>query len=655
MPSIQIRLPDDSVREFDRPPTIFEVAQSIGPGLAKNTVGGKVNDNPEIRDLRTSLSNGDRLSIVTAQSEEGREVLRHSGAHIMAQAVQELFENVKVTIGPVVEGGFYYDFDPETPFNNEDLPKIEKKMKEIIKRNLPIEKEVWSSEKAIDTFKKMGESFKAEIIEDLGEKEVSIYRQGDWFDLCRGPHVQKTGQVKAVHVSSLAGAYWRGDQNNKQLQRVYGTAFFDKKELKEHLHLLEEAKKRDHRKVGKDLSLFMFHDWAPGMPFFTKKGTIIYNSLTDYIRSCYRKYGYEEVISPQIYDVELYKTSGHYDHYKENMYFSTVGEKSEAGVKPMNCPGHCLLFASEKHSYRELPIRMADFGRLHRYEASGALHGLTRVRSMSQDDGHIFCTEDQMPGEIIEFMKMLKEIYSTLGLEDFKVFVATRPEDRLGSDEIWDASEKALMDALKQIEMPFEVSPGDGAFYGPKIEIHFVDVMKRTWQLGTLQVDFNMPKNFKLKYVGDDNSEHQPVMLHRAILGTLERFIGIYIEQRDGRFPLWLSPVQVRILNVTDKQNEFCNHLKDSLEAAGIRVHFDSRSEKLGYKIREAQLQKVPYMAIVGGKEVESGKVAFRLKGGEMTKSHSVDELIVQLKKEIETKSLTPLFEAQADQGGSHS
>ena len=396
MSSVQIHLPDHSIKSFDHGPTILEVSQSIGEGLARSTVGGLVNHSQEVSDLRTPLKDGDHLTIVTAQSEQGREVLRHSGAHIMAQAVQELYPDVKVTIGPVVEMGFYYDFDPVQPFSQEDLPKIEKKMKEIVKRKLPVQKEIWSSEKAIQTFEAMGESYKAEIIKDLGEKEVSVYRQGDWFDLCRGPHVQHTGQVKAVKVMSLAGAYWRGDQSNKQLQRIYGTAFAGKEELKDHLHFLEEAKKRDHRKRGKDLGLFMFHDMAPGMPFFTSKGTIIYNELTNYIRELYLKYDYKEVITPQIFDVNLFKTSGHYDHYKDNMYFNDLGEKGLTGVKPMNCPGHCLLYASEKHSYRDLPLRMADFGRLHRYESSGALHGLTRVRSMCQDDAHIFCRVEQI-------------------------------------------------------------------------------------------------------------------------------------------------------------------------------------------------------------------------------------------------------------------
>lgn len=643
MSAVQIRLPDNSVKTFDHEPTVLEVAQSIGEGLAKSTVGGFINDGKEVVDFRTTLKNGDKISIVTANSEAGREVLRHSGAHIMAQAVQELFKNVKVTIGPVVDTGFYYDFDTETPITQDDLEKIEKRMYEIIKRQLPLTREVWPAEKAIETFEKMGENFKAEIIRDLGEKQVSIYRQGDWFDLCRGPHVQHTGQVKAVKVMSLAGAYWRGDQNNKQLQRIYATAFNDKKEMAEHLHFLEEAKKRDHRKVGKELGLFMFHDWAAGMPFFSPKGTIIYNELIQYIRECYKKYDYKEVITPQIYDVNLYKTSGHYEHYQENMYFSDLGDKGITGVKPMNCPGHCLLYGSEKHSYRELPLRIADFGRLHRYEASGALHGLTRVRSMCQDDAHIFCTVDQTQQEIESFMQMLKEIYGTLGLNDFKVVVATRPESRMGSEEIWDKAENALTQALENLDVAYTVSVGDGAFYGPKIEIHFVDVMKRTWQLGTMQVDFNMPLSFNLTYVGEDNVLHPPVMLHRAILGTLERFIGIYIEHTDGKFPLWLCPVQVVILNLTDRQLEYGEAIKKKLVDAGVRVQLDSRNEKLGYKIREAQLQKIPYMMVIGDKEMEENKISVRLRTGETTEPMLVDDFIESIKKEISSKSMTAL------------
>lgn len=646
MAQFRITLPDNSVKSFDQSPTILQVAESIGPGLAKNCVGGQVNGQKEILDLRTSLKDGDRLEIVTANSEKGREVLRHSGAHIMAQAVQELFKNVKVTIGPVVEDGFYYDFDPETPLSLNDLQKIEDKMYEIIGRNLPLVREIWPSEKAIQVFNDMGETYKAEIIRDLNTPEVSIYKQGNWFDLCRGPHVQSTGQVKAVKVMSIAGAYWRGDQKNKQLQRVYATAFYDKKELKEHLNNIEEAKKRDHRKIGKEQSLFMFHDWAPGMPFFTPKGTVIYNELSNYIRELYKKYGYKEVITPQIYDSSLFITSGHYVHYKDNMYFSQTGEnKAEVGMKPMNCPGHCLLYASEKHSYRELPYRIADFGRLHRYEASGALAGLTRVRSMSQDDAHIFCMENQMQGEIESFMTFLTEVYSTLGMNEYKVFIATRPEGRMGSEDLWDRAEGALTGAMEKLNIPYQINPGDGAFYGPKVEIHFVDAMKRTWQLGTVQVDYNLPKNFSLTYVGDDNSEHQPVMLHRAILGTLERFIGIYIEQCAGRFPLWLAPTQAVIMNVTDRQSAYCLELKKKLEAQALRVEYDDRNEKLGYKIREAQLQQMPYMLIVGDKEMEQGCVSVRLRTGEMINFLPVDEFINKIMEEYKTKKLTSIFE----------
>lgn len=646
MASVRITLPDNSIKSFDQSPTILQVAESIGPGLAKNCVGGCINGSKDIIDLRTPLSDGDRLEIVTSNSEKGREVLRHSAAHIMAHAVQELFKNVKVTIGPVVDDGFYYDFDPETQLTLNDLQKIEDRMYEIIQRNLPLMKEVWPSDKAIKVFAEMGESYKAEIISDLKTSEVSVYKQGTWFDLCRGPHVQSTGQVKAVKVMSIAGAYWRGDQKNKQLQRVYATAFYDKKELKEHLGNLEEAKKRDHRKIGKEQGLFMFHDWAPGMPFFTAKGTVIYNELANYIRELYRKYDYKEVITPQLYDSNLFITSGHYGHYKDNMYFSEVGEnKTEVGVKPMNCPGHCLLFDSEKHSYRDLPYRMADFGRLHRYEASGALAGLTRVRSMSQDDAHIFCTDEQLQSEMEGFMTFLKEVYSALGMYEYKVYIATRPASRMGSDDLWDRAEGALTGAMDKLGVPYQINPGDGAFYGPKIEVHFVDAMKRTWQLGTIQVDYNLPKNFNLSYTGDDNTEHTPVVLHRAILGTLERFIGIYIEQCAGKFPLWLSPTQAVIMNVTDRQTEYCLELKRKLVAQGLRVEYDNRNEKLGYKIREAQLQQMPYMLIIGDKEMEQGCVSVRLRSGEMINFIPTDEFINKVVGEFKTRQLTSVFE----------
>lgn len=616
MLSIEIFLPDGSIKEFSHNPTVLEVAQSIGAGLAKATLGARINGNQEVIDLRTPLEDKTKIQIITTKDKESLQVIRHSAAHIMAEAVQELWDDVKVTIGPVIENGFYYDFDCERTFTPEDLVKIEKKLKEIIKRDDVIKKEVWSTKKAIEVFSKMGEEFKVEIIKDLGIDEVSIYTQGSWFDLCRGPHVQRTSQLKAVKILHTAGAYWRGNENNKQLQRIYATAFNDKKDLAEHLSNLEEAKKRDHRKLGKQLGLIYFHPFSPGAPFFTEKGTIIYNELQKFIREQYIKRDYGEVVTPQIFDVELYLKSGHYENYRENMYFSRIDER-EFAVKPMNCPGHCLLYGAVKKSYRDLPWRVADFGRLHRHEKSGALQGLTRVTTLCQDDAHIFCTVEQLQDEIIKFIEFLSEVYKILGMDDYEVFLSTRPKKRMGSEEIWDASEKALEDALNSMNLKYTLNPGDGAFYGPKLDIMFVDALKRSWQLGTLQCDFNMPKAFNLSYVGEDNQNHQPVMLHRAILGSFERFIGVYIEHCAGKFPLWLSPVQVIILNVTDRQNDYCHQLVKDLKGQGVRVHFDSRNEKLGFKIREAQLQKIPYMLTIGEKEVEAGTVSVRLLSGE--------------------------------------
>lgn len=634
--AIRIFLPDNSVREFDHKPTVLEVAQSIGSGLAKAALGGVVNGS-EIVDVRFQLSDQDKLRILTNKDEESLEVIRHSAAHVMAQAVQELWPEVKVTIGPVIENGFYYDFDSPFNFTPEDLEKIEKKMNELLKRNDEVTKEVWPSEKAIETFEKMGENFKAEIIRDLGEKEVSIYRQGQWFDLCRGPHVQKIGQIKAVKVLSLAGAYWRGDENNKQLQRVYATAFHDKESLQEYLHNIEEAKRRDHRKLGKDLGLFYFHQMSPGGPFFAPKGAQVYNGLQSFVREMYLKYGYQEVITPQIFDVDLFHQSGHYENYRENMYFTKIEER-EFSLKPMNCPGHCLLYGQERKSYRDLPWRIADFGRLHRFERSGVMHGLTRVRTFCQDDAHIFCTIPQLQEEIRSFMQMLTEVYRTLGMNEFKIYLSTRPEKRMGSDEVWDQSEGALKQALDSLNLPFTINPGDGAFYGAKLDIMFVDAMKRSWQLGTLQVDFNLPEAFSLAYVGEDNSEHRPVMLHRAILGSLERFIGVYLEHTGGHLPVWLSPNQVSILNVSEKQAEYCKKLEERMLAEGIRVFNDERSEKLGFKIREAQLQKTPYMLIIGDNEVSENKISVRLKTGENVSGLEMDEFLKIIKEEIDTK-----------------
>jgi threonyl-tRNA synthetase len=627
---------------------VLEVASSIGPRLAKDTVGGQVDGHPEVIDLRTKLKDGQKIKIITPKDPESLEVVRHSGAHLMAQAVQEIWPEVKVTIGPVIENGFYYDFDSPFAFTPEDLQKIEKKMLEILARNEEVVRSELPIKEAIETFEKMGERFKAEIIRDLaakGETKVGIYKQGpEWFDLCRGPHVQRMGQIKAIKVLNLAGAYWRGDEKNAQLQRIYATAFNDKKDLEEHLHNLEEAKKRDHRKLGKDLGLFYFNQLAPGSPFFAPKGAIVYNELQNLMRDKYRKYGYSEVITPQVFDVDLFHTSGHYENYRENMYFSRVEER-DFSMKPMNCPGHCLLYHAERKSYRDLPWRIADFGRLHRYERSGVMHGLMRVRTFCQDDAHIFCRLDQLQDEIAKFITMLDEVYGVLGMSNYKIFLSTRPEKRMGSDELWDTYEGALKDALKSLNLPYTINPGDGAFYGPKLDIMFIDAVKRPWQLGTLQVDPNLPRAFDLSYIGEDNAQHQPIMLHRAILGSLERFIGVYLEHTAGHLPTWMSPVQVAILNITDRQIEYAQKVNNLLQAAGIRSMSDERGEKLGYKIREAQLQKIPYMLILGDKEKDSGTVSVRLKNGKILEAVPLNEFTEKIVGEIKERKLESVFQ----------
>ncbi len=643
MSQITIVLPDNSTKVFDHEPTALEVAQSIGSRLAKETLGVKINGAKEISDLRTPLKDQTRVELITTRSPEGVEVVRHSAAHIMAHAVQEIWPEVKVTIGPVIDSGFYYDFDSPFAFTEEHFEKIEKRMSELIAKDLPITRQNWPIQKAIETFKGMHERFKVELIEGLaekGEKEVGIYFNGEgWFDLCRGPHIQSTGQVKAFKLLSVAGAYWRGDEKNAMLQRVYATAFNDKKELETYLHNIEEAKKRDHRKLGKELGMFYFNELAPGSPFFTGKGATVYTELQTYLRELYFETGYQEVITPQIFDVNLFHTSGHYQNYKENMFFTKVDERDFAS-KPMNCPSHCLLFNSEKYSYRDLPIKMADFGRLHRYEKSGAMHGLTRVRTFCQDDAHIFCRLDQLQAEIAKFMDLLNRVYDKLGMNNYKIYLSTRPENRMGSEEYWDMAEGALADALKSLNLPFELNPGDGAFYGPKLDIMFVDALNRPWQLGTLQVDPNLPQAFDLKYTGEDNKEHRPVMLHRAILGSLERFIGVYLEHMAGHLPPWLAPQQVAILNVTDRVNGFCEELQTQLKANKVRVEFDRRNEKLNYKIREAQMQKVPYMIIVGDKEAESKTVSLRLRDGSEHKGMSVAEVMNLIFTDIKERKL---------------
>lgn len=655
----EIFLPDGKSLSFSSPPTVLEVAQKIGAGLAKATLGAKFNGQPTIVDLRETVPNGTKIEIVTAKSPEGLEVIRHSAAHVMAQAVQALWPEVKVTIGPNVENGFYYDFASPRPFTPDDFEKIEIKMMEIIAADLEIKRAQVEVGKAKETFKKMGEHFKLELIDSIvektGDKTVGIYYNGDqWFDLCRGPHVQRTGQIKAIKLMSIAGAYWRADESREQLQRVYATAFADKKDLDQYLVRLEEAKKRDHRKLGKELGLFMFHHFAPGSPFFTGKGSIIYNELVQLMRDLYREFDYQEVITPQIFDLELFKTSGHYQNYRENMYFAAIDKSAQkeavegvderqASMKPMNCPSHCLIFGAEKKSYRELPIRMADFGRLHRFERSGVMHGLTRVRTFCQDDAHIFCTTAQIEQEFTSFMQLTQKTYELLGMTDFKVVVATRPEKRMGTEASWDHAEGALKNGLDKLGMKYTIAAGDGAFYGPKIEIHFVDAIGRSWQLGTLQIDPNLPEAFGLEYVGEDNQTHRPIMLHRAILGSLERFIGIYLEHTGGKLPTWLAPTQVVLMNVTDKQDVYANECLRTLRAQGVRVEYDARNEKLGYKIREAQLRKVPYMLVIGDQEVQNRTVTVRLQDGRNINGLPFDEFTSILTHELKTRSLQSL------------
>ena len=632
--SFEIVLKNDSSVKFLHQPTVLEVSQKISSSLAKDTLGGIINTK-NLVDLRTALESGDKIEIVTKKHPLGLEVIRHSAAHVLAQAVQELWPEVKVTIGPVVESGYYYDFDSTKVFSSEDLLVIEKRMKQIIKKNFKVEKIDWPIDQAIDYFKEKKEIYKVEIIEGLkdeGLKTVSVYKQGDWLDLCRGPHVQQLSQIPVVKLMSVAGAYWKGDETKAQLQRIYGTAFFSQKDLDEYVQNIAEAKKRDHRLLGKQLDLFFLHESSPGAPFFTAKGSVIYNALIDFIRSLYREHGYNEVITPQIFDVELYHQSGHYDHYRENMYFSKTDSR-EFSVKPMNCPAHCLMYSQKKHSYRELPLRIADFGRLHRYERSGTMHGLTRVRSMCQDDAHVFCTMSQLSDEISNFMKLVNTVYKALGMSEYQIFLSTRPEKKMGSDSLWDEAEEALKVGLDSCQLEYQLNEGDGAFYGPKVDIMFIDALKRPWQLGTLQCDFNMPQAFDLKYVGEDDKPHTPVMLHRAILGSIERFLGVYLEHTAGKLPLWLSPVQVIILPVSERHNLFSQKLYKEL-LPSLRVKLDDRNEKLGFKIREAQMSKIPYMIVVGDKEQESGCLSVRTRKGENTSEVPVKEFINSLEQE---------------------
>jgi len=608
--SIEVRLPDDSLRQLAEGATGADLAGGIGARLLDADLAVKVDG--RLADLKAPLVDGVKVEIVTSKSPDSLELVRHSTAHLLAHAVKRLYPHARVGIGPTIEDGFYYDFWMDKPFTPEDLPIIEAEMRKIVAEDIPVTREDLGRDAAVARFTELNEPLKVEIVAMIPQGDiVSGYSQGDFYDLCRGPHVPSTSKLKAFKLLSIAGAYWKGDEKRQMLSRIYGTAFHSPKELDEHLKRLEEAKARDHRKLGKELGLYSFHPEAPASPFFHPKGTQVYNELVTYIRELYFKYEYSEVITPQILDVALWKTSGHYDNYAENMYFTTAEER-EYAVKPMNCPGHCIMYGSQKHSYRDLPIRYADFGRLHRFERSGVTHGLTRVRTFCQDDAHIYCTPDQIKAEMAAFLELLKEVYDTFGFEGMRVALSTRPEKRLGSDEVWEAGEKALAEALDEAGMPYTLNPGEGAFYGPKIEFQILDALKRPWQLGTLQVDYMLPERFELTYTRPDGGEGQPIMLHRAILGSLERFMGILVEHTAGAFPAWLAPVQVAILPITDRAHAFSLEAAAQAKALGLRAELDLRNESLKAKIREAQLAKVPYMLVLGDREAEAGTVSVR-------------------------------------------
>ena len=613
--------------------TAREALQALGERRLHEAIAARVGD--RVVDLSRAVEDGAALAPVFPDSPEGLEVLRHSTAHLMAHAVKRLFPDTQVTIGPVIESGFYYDFKRDQPFTPEDLERIEATMREIADANIPVERREVAKADAIALFRGLGEHYKVEIIEGIPDDHVSLYTQGDFTDLCRGPHVPSTGRLKAFKLTSLAGAYWRGSEHNEMLQRIYGTAFPSPKELKQHLALLEEAKRRDHRKLGRELDLFSFHPEAPASPFFHPKGAIVYNQLIAYIRRLYDRFGYAEVVTPQILDVELWKRSGHYDNYRENMYFTEADERAMA-VKPMNCPSHCLLFATGTRSYRDLPLRIADFGRLHRYERSGVTAGLTRVRSFAQDDAHIFCTPDQIEGEVSRVIDMLFATYDLFGFAERRIYLGTRPEKSIGDDAMWERAETTLMRVLEERKIAYELRMGDGAFYGPKIDFCILDAMRREWQLGTAQLDFGLPERFDLHFINSSGQHERPVMIHRALLGSIERFMAILIEHCAGDFPLWLAPVQMRLITVTDQQHAYAEAVCAELRAAGIRAETDLRNEKLGYKVREAELQKVPIVLVIGDKEVSTNTVAPRRRGAGTLPALSVPELIEKVRPEIQ-------------------
>jgi threonyl-tRNA synthetase len=630
---VQITLPDGSRKEFDHPVTVHEVAESIGPGLAKAALGGEVEG--RLVDTSFTIENDAELRIITARDEEGVEMIRHSTAHLMAQAVQRLYPDTQVTIGPVIEHGFYYDFAREEPFRPEDFEKIEQEMSKIVAEDIAVERSVMERDEAIEFFRGMGEEYKARIIQDIPEDEtLSLYKQGDFIDLCRGPHVPSTGKLGAFKLTKLAGAYWRGDSDNEMLQRIYGTAWPDKKQLKAYLKRLEEAEKRDHRKLGARLDLYHIQPEAPGMVFWHDRGWRIYLALQDYIRERLRQADYQEIHTPSIVDRSLWEKSGHWENFGDDM-FITSSEDRVYAVKPMNCPCHVQVFNQGLKSYRDLPLRMAEFGSCHRNEPSGALHGLMRVRNFVQDDAHIFCTEDQIRDEVLAFNKLVFDVYNDFGFTDVAVKLSTRPEKRVGSDEVWDKAEKALADALDAAEIEYELQPGEGAFYGPKIEFSLTDCIGRVWQCGTMQVDFSMPGRLGAEYVDEDGERRVPVMLHRAILGSIERFIGVLIEHYAGDLPLWLAPVQAVVMNITDAQADYVQEVSKALNQQGFRVETDLRNEKIGYKIRGRTLEKIPYLLVVGDREVENRQVAVRLRDGTDLGAMSLDDLTERLSTEV--------------------
>ncbi len=632
-----ITLPDGSVRNYPEAITVAGVAASIGAGLAKAALAGKIGE--QLVDTSYLLETDTALSIITDKDAEGLDIIRHSTAHLLAYAVKELFPDAQVTIGPVIDNGFYYDFAYSRPFTPDDLQAIEKRMSELVKKDIPISREVWNRDEAVEFFKKANEHYKAELIAAIpADQDVSLYREGDFIDLCRGPHVPSTGKLKVFKLMKVAGAYWRGDAKNEQLQRIYGTAWAKKDQLDAYLHMLEEAEKRDHRKLGKQLDLFHLQEEAPGLVFWHPKGWTLWQEIEQYMRRVYRDNGYQEVRCPQILDKSLWEKSGHWEHYKDNM-FTTQSENRDYAVKPMNCPGHVQIFNHGLRSYRDLPLRYGEFGSCHRNEPTGALHGVMRVRGFTQDDGHIFCTEDQIQPEVTAFNDLVRKVYTDFGFSDVAVKLALRPEGRVGSDELWDKAENALRAGLTASGLSWEELPGEGAFYGPKIEFHVKDAIGRSWQCGTMQVDFSMPGRLGAEYVGEDNARHTPVMLHRAILGSLERFIGILIENHAGAFPLWLAPVQAVIMNISEHQSEYVAQIEQTLKNAGFRVEADLRNEKIGYKIREHSLHKLPYQIVVGEAEKNDGLVAVRARGGQDLGRMTLEDLTQRWTREIETRT----------------